>query len=303
MLYGKNGGQMDGTHAGETVLVTGGTGYLAGWVMAGLLGRGYRVRTTVRSPGKAEQVRGAVSEQAGEAAAGAIEFAVADLLTDDGWDSAYAAVDYVLHTASPMPFNPGADLIRTAREGTRRVLGAAARAGVKRAVLTSSGVAAGTGDPGTPATESAWTEPSGTPARVYPDSKILAEREAWDLAAQTGLELTAVLPTFMQGPVLGAADRPGTVEIVRRLLAGAIPAVPNIGWNVVDVRDVAELHIIAMTSPAFPRLGQLPLVPGHRPHPSREPPGRGHQGAHAQDARRRHQAARAGEPAAGDGAP
>jgi dihydroflavonol-4-reductase len=85
---------------------------------------------------------------------------------------------------------------------------------------------------------------------VYPDSKILAEREAWDLAAQTGLELTAVLPTFMQGPVLGAADRPGTVEIVRRLLAGAIPAVPNIGWNVVDVRDVAELHILAMTSPA-----------------------------------------------------
>lgn len=241
---------MDGTYAGETVLVTGGTGYLAGWVMAGLLGRGYRVRTTVRSPGKAEQVRGAVSEQAGEAAAGAIEFAVADLLTDDGWDSAYAAVDYVLHTASPMPFNPGADLIRTAREGTRRVLGAAARAGVKRAVLTSSGVAAGTGDPGTPATESAWTEPSGAPARVYPDSKILAEREAWDLAAQTGLELTAVLPTFMQGPVLGAADRPGTVEIVRRLLAGAIPAVPNIGWNVVDVRDVAELHILAMTSPA-----------------------------------------------------
>ena len=163
---------MDGTHAGETVLVTGGTGYLAGWVMAGLLGRGYRVRTTVRSPGKAEQVRGAVSEQAGEAAAGAIEFAVADLLTDDGWDSAYAAVDYVLHTASPMPFNPGVDLIRTAREGTRRVLGAAARAGVKRAVLTSSGVAAGTGDPNTPATESAWTEPSGTPARVYPDPRF-----------------------------------------------------------------------------------------------------------------------------------
>jgi dihydroflavonol-4-reductase len=241
---------MDGTHAGETVLVTGGTGYLAGWVMAGLLARGYRVRTTVRGPGKAEQGRGADSEQAGEEAAGSIEFAVADLLADDGWDSAVKAVDYVLHTASPMPFNPGVDLIGTAREGTRRVLSAAARAGVTRAVLTSSGVTAGTGDLNTPATESARAEPSGTPARAYPDSKILAERDAWDLAAQTGLELTAVLPTFMQGPILGAAGRPGTVEIIRRLLAGAIPAVPNIGWNVVDVRDVAELHILAMTSPA-----------------------------------------------------
>src|ERR1035441_9315387 len=125
---------MNGTHSDETVLVTGGTGYLAGWVMVGLLGRGYRVRTTVRSLDKAEQVRGAIEEQAGEEAAGSIEFAVADLLIDDGWDSAVTAVDYVLHTASPMPFNPGEDLIRTAREGTRRVLGAAARAGAKRGI-------------------------------------------------------------------------------------------------------------------------------------------------------------------------
>jgi nucleoside-diphosphate-sugar epimerase len=117
-------------------------------------------------------------------------------------------------------------------------------------VLTSSGVTADTGDPDTPATETAWTAPSGIPVRAYPDSKILAERDAWHLAAATGLELTAVLPTFMQGPMLGAPDRPGTVEIIRRLLAGKIPAVPNIGWNIVDVRDIAELHILAMASPA-----------------------------------------------------
>ncbi|MGW7004864.1 NAD-dependent epimerase/dehydratase family protein [Streptomyces sp. NPDC054933] len=238
------------SNAPGTVLVTGGTGYLAGWVIAGLLRRGYRVRTTVRSLDKAQQVRDAVGEQAGEQAAAAIAFAVADLLSDDGWDRATAGADYVLHTASPMPFGPGVDLITTAREGTRRVLGAAARAGVRRAVLTSSGVTADTGDPDTPATETTWTTPSGTPLRAYPDSKILAERDAWELAAETGLELTAVLPTFMQGPVLGASNRPGTVEVVRRLLAREIPAVPNIGWNVVDVRDIAELHILAMTSPA-----------------------------------------------------
>lgn len=107
-----------------------------------------------------------------------------------------------------------------------------------------------TGDPATPATETTWTAPSGTPVRACPDSKILAERDAWDLAAATGLELTAVLPTFMQGPTLGTANRPGTVEVIRRLLAREIPAVPNIGWNIVDVRDIAELHILAMTSPA-----------------------------------------------------
>jgi nucleoside-diphosphate-sugar epimerase len=241
---------MTDSNVGETVLVTGGTGYLAGWVIAGLLQRGYRVRSTVRSLDKAAQVRDAVSEQAGGQAAGTIELAAADLLGDDGWDRATAGVDYVLHTASPLPFDAGADLITTAREGTRRVLGAAARAGVRRAVLTSSGVTADTGDPDTAATETTFTKPSGTPLRAYPDSKILAERDAWDLAAATGLELTAVLPTFMQGPVLGTANRPGTVEIIRRLLAREIPAVPNIGWNIVDVRDIAELHILAMTSPA-----------------------------------------------------
>jgi dihydroflavonol-4-reductase len=241
---------MTDSHVGETVLVTGGTGYLAGWVIAGLLQRGYRVRTTVRSLDKAQQVRDAVSEQAGGQAAGTIEFAAADLLSDDGWDRATAGADHVLHTASPLPFDAGADLITTAREGTRRVLGAAARAGVRRAVLTSSGVTADTGDPDTPATETTWTAPSGTPVRAYPDSKILAERDAWDLAAATGLELTAVLPTFMQGPMLGTPNRLGTVEIIRRLLAREIPAVPNIGWNIVDVRDIAELHILAMTSPA-----------------------------------------------------
>ncbi|MFE3526803.1 NAD-dependent epimerase/dehydratase family protein [Streptomyces sp. NPDC059161] len=240
---------MAGSNVGEAVLVTGGTGYLAGWVIAGLLQRGYPVRTTVRSLDKAQQVREAVREQVGGQAAGTIEFAAVDLLRDDGWDEAVAGADYVLHTASPMPFGSGVDLVTTAREGTRRVLGAAARAGVRRAVFTSSGVAADTGDPDTPATEASWTAPSGTPVRAYPDSKILAERDVWDLAAATGLELTAVLPTFMQGPMLGAPSRPGTVEVIRRLLAREIPAVPNIGWNVVDVRDIAELHILAMTSP------------------------------------------------------
>ncbi|WP_236794220.1 NAD-dependent epimerase/dehydratase family protein [Amycolatopsis sp. GM8] len=241
---------MTRSNGSETVLVTGGTGYLAGWVITGLLQRGYRVRATVRSHGKEEQVRQAVSGRAGAEAAGGIEFAVVDLLSDEGWDRAFEGAHYVIHTASPMPFDSGADLIKTAREGTRRVLGAAARAGVTRAVLTSSGLTAYAGDSNAPASETTYAEPSGTPQHAYPDSKILAERDAWELADATGLELTAVLPTFMQGPPLGARTAAGTTDVIRRLLARQIPAIPNIGWNVVDVRDVAELHILAMTSPA-----------------------------------------------------
>src|SRR3954452_18184966 len=118
-------------NGGQRVLVTGGTGYLAGWVIAGLLRRGYRVRTTVRSLGKAEQMRSTVGECAGQKAVGALEFAVADLLSDEGWDRAFEGAHYVIHTASPMPFDSSVDLVKTAREGPRRVLGAAARTGVK----------------------------------------------------------------------------------------------------------------------------------------------------------------------------
>src|ERR1035437_9507330 len=120
---------MTDSHDGETALVTGGTGYLAGWVIAGLLQRGYRVRTTVRSLDKTQQVRDAVSEQAGGQAAGTIEFAAADLLSDEGWDRAAAGADYVLHPASRMPFGWGVALTTPARGAPRRVLGAAARAG------------------------------------------------------------------------------------------------------------------------------------------------------------------------------
>ncbi|MFB7575755.1 NAD-dependent epimerase/dehydratase family protein [Streptomyces sp. NPDC056165] len=218
--------------------------------MAGLLGRGYLVRTTVRDAGKSEQVRAAVGEQAGVEAAAAIEVVSADLLADEGWEEAVTGVDYVLHTASPLGFNLDEDLIRIAREGVARVLGAAARAGVKRAVYTSSGVTAIVDHPSPHGVETVWATPAGIPARQYNDSKILAERDAWKIADETGLELSSVLPTFMQGPVLGTPSREGSVEVVRRMLAGGVPAVPNIGWDIVDVRDIARLHILAMTSPA-----------------------------------------------------
>jgi nucleoside-diphosphate-sugar epimerase len=240
---------MSGAPDSQTVVVTGGTGYLAGWIVAGLVERGYHVRATVRSAPRAERFRALLSARTSEDAAASVELVSADLLHDDGWEAALAGAECVMHTASPTPFDTGADLITTAREGTQRVLRAAARAGVRRVVLTSSGVTAVPADPGIVATEATRSAPAGDAAHVYPDSKILAEQDAWTIASETGLELTAVLPTFMQGPPVGDVERAGTIDVVRRLVEGKLPALPRIGWNVVDVRDIAELHILAMVSP------------------------------------------------------
>ncbi|GAA1559542.1 NAD-dependent epimerase/dehydratase family protein [Kribbella lupini] len=229
-----------------TVVVTGATGYLAGWVIVELLQRGYHVRATVRDLERAEPTRAAIVAST----TGTLELVRADLLADGGWDDAVAGADAVLHTASPMPFDAKTDLITSAREGTRRVFDAAARNGVRRVVFTSSGATARPEDPAEVATEAMWSEPAGTVAHAYPDSKIYAERLAWGLADELGLRVTTVLPSFMQGPPVGAPERAGTIDVVRRLLNGALPALPHLGWNIVDVRDVARLHVLALENPA-----------------------------------------------------
>ena len=184
----------------ETVLVTGGSGYIAGWIIVQLLEQGYRVRTTVRSQSREAAVRNAVSGQVNPE--GRLSFAVADLLTDDGWSGAVDGCRYVIHVASPMgQGEPKADLLRPAREGTIRLLKAARDAGVERVVLTSSTVAAKSlpkhGEAPSAATnESTWTDPEEKGLSSYARSKTLAERAAWEYAGQiTGTpELTTILP-------------------------------------------------------------------------------------------------------------
>jgi nucleoside-diphosphate-sugar epimerase len=239
---------MSETASRGLVLVTGGTGYLAGWLIVELLKRGYRVRASARDVTRAEPARQAILEQSN--ATDALQFVRADLLDDEGWAPALDGVEAVLHTASPMPFDSDVDLITSAREGTRRVLTTAARVGVRRVVITSSGTAARSVDPSSVTTEDVWAEPSGDATHVYPDSKIHAERLAWELADELGLDLTAVLPSFMQGPPVGAPARVGTIDVIRRLLNREMPALPRLGWNVVDVRDEAHLHVLALEQPA-----------------------------------------------------
>ncbi|MEU6140707.1 NAD-dependent epimerase/dehydratase family protein [Streptomyces sp. NPDC047081] len=235
----------------ELVLVTGGSGYIAGWCVAELLRRGYDVRTTVRSAARERAVTDAVSTVVDPA--GRLGFAVADLTADEGWEAALKGVDLVLHVASPLGGSDGADLITPARDGTLRVLRAATAAGVRRVVMTSAANAA---SPSSYATEGVtdetlWTDPDDPTLIPYRRSKTVAERAAWDfMAAQNGpTELVTVLPGAVFGPIL-TKENLGSVGIVARMVSGAMPGVPRIGLEVVDVRDLVDVHIRAMTSPA-----------------------------------------------------
>jgi len=241
--------------SGELVLVTGGSGFLGAHCILALLKAGYRVRTTVRSARREADVL-AMLKAGGVEPGDRLSFAMADLTSDAGWPQAVAGCDYVLHVASPFP--PGVpkhedDLIIPAREGALRVLRAARDAGVKRVVLTSSFAAIGYGKApadGRPFTEESWTDPT-TKVSAYVRSKTLAERAAWDFIAAEGgsLELAVVNPVGIFGPVLGS-DHSTSTEFVQRMMNGAMPGLPRLSFGVVDARDVADLHVRAMTNPA-----------------------------------------------------
>ncbi|GII67318.1 dihydroflavonol-4-reductase [Sphaerisporangium krabiense] len=232
----------------DTVLVTGGTGYLAGWCVRELLRQGYAVRATVRDLARADEVLALAEDRS------RLSVVRADLGADEGWDRAADGCAYVLHVASPFPRvapkDPGA-LVGPAREGTLRVLRAAAGAGVTRVVLTSSSSTVGHGRParGGALDETDWADPARS--RAYVRSKILAERAAWDFVAERGARgsLVTLAPSTMIGPVIGA-HRSYSVLAVSRLLDGAMPGLPRLGFSLVDVRDVAALHVRAMTEPA-----------------------------------------------------
>lgn len=237
------------------VLVTGGSGFIAGHCILQLLEQGHLVRSTIRSLTKEATVRG-VLKDAGMVHSDRLSFVAADLLRDDGWAEAVAGIDVVLHVASPV--QPGRvanedEVIVPAREGTLRVLRATCSAGVRRVVLTSAFHAVSWGHPHSDHvfTEADWTILDGPGVDAYGRSKTLAERAAWDFIAAEGggLELTTMLPVAVMGPVMGK-DVSGSNYIVQRMLDGAMPVVPNLFIPVVDVRDVASAHVTAMTIPA-----------------------------------------------------
>lgn len=239
----------------KTVLVTGGTGFIGSWAIIELLKRGYNVRTTVRSLDKEPTVRKRISPNLDFNPGEQLSFFAADLTNDTGWDAAVAGCDYVLHVASPVghdvPRDPD-ELIVPARDGALRVLRAACRANVERIVLTSAIEASRPlmTSPDSVSDESRWTNPNDPRLGAYRLSKVIAERAAWDfMASQTGpSSLTTILPVAVLGPIL-SAENLGSVQLISRLLDRSTPAVPHLGFCVVDVRDVVDLHIRAMTAP------------------------------------------------------
>lgn len=237
----------------EWVLVTGGTGYIAQHCILALLREGYRVRTTVRSLAREAEVRGNL-KTGGADPGDRLVCVVADLANDSGWAEAAAGCAYVMHGASPTPSGDQVreeDWINPAVDGNLRVLRAARDAGVKRVVLTSAFGAICAGHPSMtrPFDETDWSNLTG---KVWPyqKSKTLSERAAWDFIAREGgaLELTAVNPTAVLGPVLGP-DYSHSVRMITNMLDGQ-RGCPKINCGFVDVRDVADLHVRAMTHPA-----------------------------------------------------
>ena len=236
----------------DKVLVTGASGFIGLHCIAQLLQAGYQVRGSLRSRARESEIRNALSKVVNTE--NRLEICELDLLKDDGWNEAVSGCDYVMHVASPFRIaNPKSEneMILPAVEGTKRVLHAADKASVKRVILTSSIVAMmsslrrgcfGPND---------WTDVNHPNLNTYIKSKTLAERAAWQLInenkSSTSMELTVIAPGGVFGPPLGSDTSGESLSILTKMLNGKIPFVPDAAFPMVDVRDVAKLHVKAMT--------------------------------------------------------
>jgi dihydroflavonol-4-reductase len=243
----------------DRVLVTGATGFIAQHCMLQLLEAGYEVRGTARSGDRTAEVVAILSPHLSDAARNrldTLDVVAADLTSDDGWTRAVEGCRFVMHVASPLPRGVVKDeneLIVPARDGALRVLGAAHDAGVQRVVLTSSLSAIVYGnDRSRLFTEADWSSLDGERIGAYDKSKTIAERAAWEYLASvqgsSSMELVVINPGLVLGPLL-SSDWGTSGEMVRRILSHQVPAIPNINFATVDVRDVASAHLLAMVSP------------------------------------------------------
>lgn len=236
----------------ETVLVTGGTGFIGLHCLQQLLDKGYKVRTTIRSESRKQEVLEAMKEHSSNCEN--LEFYITDLLKDDGWKEAVEGSKYVLHVASPFflgePENEDV-FIKPAVEGTLRVLKACADADVQKVVLTSSFAAVGYGHPREKEvyTEEDWSSVDGE-ISAYAKSKTLAEKAAWEfvenLEESKKFDLTVINPVAVTGPML-TGDIGSSNDFLLKLISGSMPACPKIHMGYIDVRDVAKAHIFSMT--------------------------------------------------------
>ncbi|WP_460272606.1 NAD-dependent epimerase/dehydratase family protein [Celeribacter sp. ULVN23_4] len=236
----------------DTVLLTGVTGFLGGHLALDLLNSGYHVRGSLRNPARADKTRAALARAGADTSR--LSFVQLDLMDDSGWAEAAKGARFMIHSASPfvttMPKDPQ-ELIRPAVAGTERALRAALGAGLERVVLTSSIITMNYGlnkDRPNFITEGQWSNPEGGRLTAYGQSKVYAERRAWEIAKAETLSLATVQPGFITGPLID--DDPGVSgAVLLRMLKGGFPMSPNLHLNIADARDLARIHVAALTAP------------------------------------------------------
>lgn len=235
-----------------SVLITGASGFIASHIILDLLAQGHRVLGSVRNADKGKHIEAVLAERGANTAE--LSFVELDLTSDKGWNEAMSGIDILMHTASPfvtyIPKDPD-ELVRPAVDGTHRAVSAALATDVKRIVLTSSVAAVAFGHPHDrtgPFGETDWTHPGKPDVSPYVLSKTLAEQKAWTLMEEAGRrkDLTVISPGFVLGPLL-EQDIGTSGAIIRKMMTGKFPGAANLYLSSVDVRDVATLHVKAMT--------------------------------------------------------
>ena len=237
----------------EKVLVTGASGFIAEHCIIELLKNGYSVKGSLRSMNREQEVRDAVKTETDDTK---LEFCKLDLLEDDGWEDAMWDCDYLMHVASPFVIEDPKDeneLIKPAKEGTLRALNAAKKAGIKRVVLTSSVAAVNSHMMSGTSDHTTWTEINSKYVTPYQKSKTIAEKAAWDFYNNQDnsnkMEMAVINPGGVMGPQLGNDLGGASTQIVSQLISGKFPMIPALSFPFIDVRDVAILHLKAMTTP------------------------------------------------------
>ena len=237
----------------EKVLVTGASGFIAEHCIIELIKNGYSVKGSLRSMNREQEVRDAVKTETDDTK---LEFCKLDLLEDDGWEDAMWDCDYLMHVASPFVIEDPKDeneLIKPAKEGTLRALNAAKKAGIKRVVLTSSVAAVNSHMMSGTSDHTTWTDINSKYVTPYQKSKTIAEKAAWDFYNNQDnsnkMELAVINPGGVMGPQLGNDLGGASTQIVSQLISGKFPMIPALSFPFIDVRDVAILHLKAMTTP------------------------------------------------------
>ena len=237
----------------KKVLVTGASGFIAEHCIIELLKNGYSVKGSLRSMNREQEVRDAIKTGASDEN---LEFCKLDLLEDDGWEDAMWDCDYLMHVASPFVIEDPKDeneLIKPAKEGTLRALNAAKKAGIKRVVLTSSVAAVNSHMMSGTSDHTTWTDINSKYVTPYQKSKTIAEKAAWDFYnnqdSDNRIELVVINPGGVMGPQLGNDLGGASTQIVSQLISGKFPMIPALSFPFIDVRDVAILHLKAMTTP------------------------------------------------------